>query len=180
MNLLGSHDTPRFRSVVQDDFDRHRIGVGMLMTFPGIPSIFQGDEFGMRAEHSHGTRAPIPWRDHDPKAFDLYQQFVALRNQHRVLRHGGFRWVATADDVLSYLREDLSESILIRAQRDLSSGTGAERRSIDQKMTDELAKDGFVTTAVRDLLAGVTGNLEDVLRANEGIAVVQLTRRSNP
>jgi len=40
MTLLDSHDTARFRNVVGRDQTRHLVGMGLLLTYPGVPSIF--------------------------------------------------------------------------------------------------------------------------------------------
>ncbi|HEX9999885.1 MAG TPA: alpha-amylase family glycosyl hydrolase, partial [Actinoplanes sp.] len=44
--LLGSHDTARIRSVV-GDAARQEVAAGLLMTLPGTPMIFAGDEIGL-------------------------------------------------------------------------------------------------------------------------------------
>ena len=44
-SLLGSHDTARIRSVVGQE--RHHVAAGLLMTLPGTPMIFAGDEVGL-------------------------------------------------------------------------------------------------------------------------------------
>src|SRR4029079_11904743 len=47
MNLLDSHDTPRFLSVVSGDTMSLRLAMLILMTLPGAPTIYYGDEIGM-------------------------------------------------------------------------------------------------------------------------------------
>jgi len=46
MNLLDSHDMPRFLSLAKGDESALRLAVLFQMTYPGTPSIYYGDEVG--------------------------------------------------------------------------------------------------------------------------------------
>lgn len=46
-NLLGSHDTPRVRTIVEGDEALQRLAVTLLLTFPGVPGLYYGDEIGL-------------------------------------------------------------------------------------------------------------------------------------
>jgi alpha-glucosidase len=66
MNLLDSHDTARMRNIVGGDRDRHIAAMTLLLTYPGVPSIYQGDEIGiegawvkMLANQCHGRHAIV-------------------------------------------------------------------------------------------------------------------------
>jgi alpha-glucosidase len=118
LNLLGSHDTPRWRTVAGSR-ERAIAGAGMLLTFPGIPSIFAGDEVGVEGVDSEDARRPMPW---DRGRWDLptwtaYRALISLRRSRRALRHGGFRWAHVDDDVLVYLRETRAERLLVQISR---------------------------------------------------------------
>jgi alpha-glucosidase len=128
-NQLGSHDTPRFRSVVGGDQQRHLVGLGLLATMPGNPMIFQGDEMGMTGEHTHLSRAPLPWDtlgSQDPSTLDAYRQFLAMRHSSSALRTGGFQWVAADEDTLAYIREDSGQRLLCIASRGNQNGRSAD------------------------------------------------------
>ena len=117
--LLGSHDSARIRSVV-GDAARHEVAAGLLMTLPGIPMIFAGDELGLRGENGEASRTPMPW--HAPKTwdtatFDRYRTLVALRRTEPALRHGGLRWAHVDADTLVFLRETATEALLVLARR---------------------------------------------------------------
>jgi alpha-glucosidase len=120
LNQLGSHDTPRFRSVVGGDRDRHLVGLGLLTTMPGNAMVFQGDEFAMVGDHTHLARSPLPWDrpdQQDGPTMAAYQQLLGLRRHSTALRTGGFRWVAAEENMLAYLRDDGNERILCLATR---------------------------------------------------------------
>ncbi len=120
LSLLTSHDTRRFRTVVGGRRELHEVGVGLMVAMPGIPIVFQGDEFGMTADHMHTVRSPIRWDA--PETWDLatlefYRELFRLRAEHRALRHGGFRWASVGHDHLSWLRETHNERLLCLATR---------------------------------------------------------------
>ena len=116
-NLLGSHDTTRFRSVCASA-DRQRAGAGLLFTFPGVPMVFAGDELGVTGVDGDGARQPMPWAEPpDPGMLESYRQLGALRRGARALRHGGLRWVHASDDAIVYLRESRGQRLLVHVSR---------------------------------------------------------------
>jgi alpha-glucosidase len=118
LTLLDSHDTPRFRSMAGRD--RHHVGVALLMTLPGLPMIFAGDEVGVDgAVHSEDGRRPFPWDEAnwDRATLKLYRTLIALRREHPALRSGGLRWLHCAEDFVLYERALPDETLLIQASR---------------------------------------------------------------
>ncbi len=123
-NLLGSHDTPRIRTVTGDDA-LVRVGAALLMTYPGTPMIFAGDEIGLTGSDGEESRTPFPWnrqQSWNDTTLAAYRELVALRNAQPALRRGGLRWVLTADDAIGYLRETADQRLLIVAARAPWSG----------------------------------------------------------
>jgi alpha-glucosidase len=117
--LLGSHDSARIRSVVGDAV-RQEVAVGLLMTMPGIPMVFAGDELGLRGENGEGSRTPMPWhapQTWDHATFDRYRALIALRRAEPALRHGGLRWMYVDADTLVFLRETPADALLVLARR---------------------------------------------------------------
>lgn len=117
MNALDTHDTPRFATRALPGVIP--VAVGLSMTLPGIPVVFAGAEFGLTGIDGEHSRTPIPWQAVDAAAerIDLYAALIALRRAHPALNTGGMRWLHVGDDVLVYVREDATESILIVAAR---------------------------------------------------------------
>jgi alpha-glucosidase len=116
-NLLGSHDTSRFRSVC-GDADRHVAGAGLLFGLPGVPMVFAGDELGLEGVGGDGARRPMPWgREPDPDVLTAYRQLGATRRSSSALRRGGLRWVHAGDDVLVFLRESCDQRMLVQVAR---------------------------------------------------------------
>jgi cyclomaltodextrinase len=60
LNLLSSHDTPRFRTVVGGDTAAVRLGMLLQMTLPGAPCVYYGDEIGMEGGNDPDCRRAFP------------------------------------------------------------------------------------------------------------------------
>ena len=120
MLLLDSHDTARFRSVTGGDRSRHIAGATMLLTYPGVPSIFAGDEIGLEGEWGEDSRRTIDW-DHpkkwDQELFSEFKKLIAVRKNSDALTTGGLRWVDVKPNSIAYLRESEKESVLVFVAR---------------------------------------------------------------
>ena len=118
MTLLDSHDTPRFSTVARSP-QHQRVGVGLLLTSPGVPMVFAGDEVGVGGSTSDSGRKPFPWDeatwDHDLLA--TYRQLIALRRSTVALRRGSMRFVAASDEAIAFVRETADETVLVHASR---------------------------------------------------------------
>lgn len=120
MLLLNSHDTARFRNVVGGDAKRHLAGMGLLLTYPGVPSIFAGDEIGLRGAWGEDARRTIDWVDRskwDKDFFAQVKKLVAIRRSSEALAFGGLRWVQVKDNYVAYLRESKKEILLVVVAR---------------------------------------------------------------
>ena len=118
-NLLGSHDTPRARSLTKGNDALHRLAVTLLLTFPGVPGLYYGDEIGLLEHPQLKSRACMEW---DQRAWDhsllaFHRDLVALRRRSPVLQRGGFQVLAAEPDTLVYQREGKGSCILVVAHR---------------------------------------------------------------
>lgn len=90
MNLLSSHDTPRFVNVCKGNHDLARLAAVVQLTWAGSPSIYYGEEVGMEGEHDPLNRAGMEWSKVGPnnKTLNLYKKLIATRNASQALRVG--------------------------------------------------------------------------------------------
>jgi cyclomaltodextrinase len=92
LNLLDSHDMPRFLTLVGGDKAALKLATLFQMTFPGAPCVYYGDEIGMEGRHDPDCRRAFPWDearwDHDLLAF--FRRAIALRHAHPALRRGRY------------------------------------------------------------------------------------------
>ncbi len=114
-NLLSSHDEPRFLTVVDGQEDRLRLATLFQMTYPGAPSIYYGDEIGLKGGPDPDSRRAFPW---DEARWDLdllhdFRRYVALRHAHPVLRHGAYLPLLAEDHLYAFARQDEQETMVV-------------------------------------------------------------------
>jgi alpha-glucosidase len=122
-NILGSHDSPRIRTITGSAALQHLAAV-LQFTLPGVPMIFAGDELGLEGVDGEDSRRTMPWDE--PVALRtrtraVYAELAAVRRAHVALRHGSLRWVQVEADQVAYLREHPEGTVLVQLARDGSA-----------------------------------------------------------
>jgi alpha-glucosidase len=116
-NILGSHDTPRIRTVT-GSVDAHHAAIALQFTLPGVPMVFAGDEVGLEGNDGEGSRRTIDWsRPLPSRTTQTYRHYAQLRRTHAALRRGSLRWVHLDDDVVAFLREHPEGDVLVAVSR---------------------------------------------------------------
>jgi glycosidase len=118
MNLVDSHDTVRYATVLNGDRARHKLTALFAMTYVGAPHIYYGGEIGLEGGKDPDCRRPFPWDDweKDPARVELHDYFkraIALRKAHLALRTGSFRTVHADGMQFAYVRESDDERLLV-------------------------------------------------------------------
>lgn len=106
LNLLDSHDTTRFLTAVRGDAARMALAVTLLFTYPGVPSIYYGDEIGLVGGRDPDCRRCFDW-DRERWNAGLhahYRRLIAWRKARPELRHGAYQTLAVGDDALVFAR----------------------------------------------------------------------------
>ncbi|HEY9616773.1 MAG TPA: alpha-amylase family glycosyl hydrolase [Microcoleaceae cyanobacterium] len=96
VNYLTSHDRDRTLKALGDRgifddaaFQRAKLGAAILMTAPGIPMIWMGEEFGMYTPSTPNQPHALEWEllknDLNRDLLNYYKQLIALRKQHPAL-----------------------------------------------------------------------------------------------
>ncbi|HUI63686.1 MAG TPA: glycoside hydrolase family 13 protein [Bacteroidota bacterium] len=133
LNLLDSHDTPRFLTLARGDQSALRLAVLFSFTYPGAPCIYYGDEIGLEGRQDPDCRRTFPWDEGrwNVELHDYYKRCVELRKRHPALRRGSFRVVHSADDVYAFERALGDTRIVVavnvsRQTRRVALGIGGE------------------------------------------------------
>ncbi len=124
MNLLGSHDTARLRSVLgsgvdgegmspqvradfhldaaQRDWGRRlqRLAAAIQFTLPGMPAVYYGDEEGMEGLRDPFCRAPYRQAEEGDSLRDFYAELAARRAESKALRQGDAAFGSYANTLL--------------------------------------------------------------------------------
>lgn len=106
LNLMDSHDMPRFLSMVSENVDAFRLATLFQMTYPGAPCIYYGNEIGMAGGRDPENREPFPW-DESRWNQDLrkaFQTYAHIRLENPVLRTGEFVPLFGEDRYIAFLR----------------------------------------------------------------------------
>ena len=91
-----------------------------MMTTPGVPMIFAGDELGLEGAWGEDARRTMPWDDRDAWDDELLESYRALaRCAVRATRsHAAASATCTSPtDAVAYLRETRGERLLCLAAR---------------------------------------------------------------
>ncbi len=126
MNLLGSHDTARLRTVLGSGTDgsgmtrdaqagfaltpeqdalgraRQRLCAAVQFALPGMPCVYYGDEEGMQGLQDPFCRAP--YRRTEGELRELYADLARARRESGILRRGDAAFACAGGDVLLILR----------------------------------------------------------------------------
>lgn len=115
LNLLDSHDTPRFLTCVGNDKASLKLAWQFIFTFPGAPCIYYGDEVGMDGSHDPDCRKSFPWDESkwDHELRDYVNACITLRKAHPALRTGGYNKVYMADGVFAFKRTTANEVLVV-------------------------------------------------------------------
>ena len=115
MNLLDSHDVPRFLSKCGGNVAKLKLALLFMMTFIGIPSIFYGDEAGIDGTAEADYRRPMVWENQPEKGelFCFLKKLIAIRKQHSALVCGDFQTVSVNDGVYAFSRSAETEKLLV-------------------------------------------------------------------
>lgn len=90
-NLVGSHDTERVATTANNRHDVLRLLFAFLLSYPGTPCIYYGDEIGLTGGPDPGCRPCMPWEE-DIQAHELFQfmkKMIQLRSRYSLLRNEG-------------------------------------------------------------------------------------------
>lgn len=114
LNLLDSHDTARFSTLVGEDASTIELTTLLLMTAPGAPSIYYGDEVGLPGSMDPDCRRTFPEKaDWNTQVLDYHKQLIAIRLQYQALRTGNFQILGADENIYVFARILPQEVIIV-------------------------------------------------------------------
>lgn len=124
LNLIGSHDTPRALTVLCEDRQAVRMAFLLLLTFPGAPCIYYGDELGLAGGHDPYCRGTIPWDgaegdspEWDRALRDYVRTLARVRHENPALRRGDFRVLHAEGDLVVFARQEGRNRVVVTLNR---------------------------------------------------------------
>ena len=96
VNLIGSHDTPRFLTLAGGQLWRLRLALLLLFAYPGIAQVYYGDEVAMEGGDDPDCRRPMDWAPgpEGQAVRELVRALGRARRRHPALRVGRLRLAA--------------------------------------------------------------------------------------
>ncbi|MBX3096669.1 MAG: alpha-glucosidase C-terminal domain-containing protein [Fimbriimonadaceae bacterium] len=187
MNLLSSHDTPRFLTLCEGDRKLALLGAILQFTWVGAPSIYYGEELGMEGGRDPDNRRGMAWNlaTQDNPTLRAYKALTQMRSAIPALRRGNptGTFADDAKRVMAFRRaEGGSKAIVIINRSDSTQQTSVDLfesgRWLDVWNNQQLQSDGnSVVVTVPPLDAAVFVPLSrDALELRDRLA----TRVSTP
>jgi glycosidase len=188
-NIIDSHDKVRFMAYADGDvppggagadeigwnnpprvdndlsYEKLKLYFAYLLTIPGIPVIYYGDEFGMTGSSDPDNRRMMRFgsqlSSREAKTLEDVRKIIRLRKEHSALRYGDFQTLQADKNIYSFIRSDLGERILVVLNKN----------TLPRKADFEFPPFYNLTTAV-DL---ITGELEKIKRNKLSVSIEPLS-----
>ena len=114
LNLLASHDTARLLTIARGDKASVELATLLLLTFPGAPSIYYGDEVGLPGALDPDSRRGFPLEAQwELDVLDYHKQLIALRHKYAALRTGSYHILFAEGAVYVFARILGDEEIVV-------------------------------------------------------------------
>jgi cyclomaltodextrinase / maltogenic alpha-amylase / neopullulanase len=120
-NFVDNHDVSRAASILKERAHLYPL-YALLMTMPGVPSIYYGSEWGVAGCKIRGTDAPLrPALDPidaartspHPELCLVIAKLIAMRRRHQALRRGDYLELHVAHEQFAFMRREATESIVV-------------------------------------------------------------------
>jgi glycosidase len=170
-NIMDSHDKIRYMAYADGDlaindgsageaawnnppkvddpksYDKLKLHLAYLLTIPGIPIIYYGDEIGMTGAADPDNRRMMRFGDElnefEKQTLEDVSNLIHIRKEHPALRYGDFLTLQADGNIYSYLRSDMNERILTIINK-----------SPNNQNLDYTLPEMYKTNTVRDLISG--------------------------
>jgi glycosidase len=139
-NIMDSHDKIRYMAYADSDlvindprateiawndppyvkhpqsYEKVKLYLAYLLTIPGIPIIYYGDEIGMDGAADPDNRRMMRFGDkinqYEKQTLKDVSKLIHIRKDHPALRYGDFLTLQADENIYAYLRSDMNERIL--------------------------------------------------------------------
>lgn len=96
-NNLGTHDTERILTLLQQDKNKLGLAFGLMFMMPGIPCIYYGDEAGSLGGKDPENRRFYPWGKEDQDLQASVREWTETRRHSTPLKEGDLQLFYTEE-----------------------------------------------------------------------------------
>lgn len=161
---LGSHDTERLLTLLNDDVSKVKMAFAFQFAYPGAPAIYYGDEIGLQGGKDPDCRRAFPWnRDNgDEEIRGWVKQLISLRKRNACLRRGEYQRIFLDKERCTYaFARTLGDDVVL-----VALNASDARRHVKLSVSTLGWKDGRI---VKDVLA----NQEYIVSGDELVLTLQ-------
>jgi glycosidase len=174
LTFFDNHDISRGLFVANNDIEKYKIALTILLTTRGIPKIFYGSEIGIVGENNHGTiRSPFPGgfendslnvflscdrTEYQNDIFNFTQNLLEIRKNHKSLSQGKLTHFYPFDSLYVYFRETDAESTMI-----IVNGSDKESEVDFNKYKETLVKTLKVENIKTNEMTDITQNKKIII-----------------
>ncbi len=147
-NIMDSHDKIRYMAYADGDlaindgrageigwtnppqvdnpksYDKLKLHLAYILTIPGVPIIYYGDEIGMTGAADPDNRRMMRFGDQlneiEKQTMEDVSKLIHIRKDHPALRYGDFLTLQADENIYAYLRSDMNERILVIVNKNSS------------------------------------------------------------
>jgi glycosidase len=166
--FLDNHDVSRFYSVINEDLDLFKMGIGFLLTSRGIPMMYYGTENLMKnfANPDGKVRENfIPLPTHAITAYEFIKTLANYRKNNAVLQSGKLKQFVPEDGIYVYCRYNNEKTIMV------IMNTNKEAKKLSLQRFSEMFK-GF--TEGNDIITNEIISLSEIVVKAKNIQILEL------
>ena len=186
---LGSHDSPRYLSRIQNDgtqynqweeqarpttpssesYQSAKQGVAWLLTTPGAPMLYMGDEFGQHGGADPDNRRMLDFNLNDGQQdlMNFTSQIANLRLENEALRRGVYSTYHVESEMVAYEMTTAEQSLLIVLNR---GGANQIQTVYDEVIFGDSTMSGTTLSVLADsvTILAHSGNQAEENQTNSG------------
>ncbi|MEZ0374181.1 MAG: alpha-amylase family glycosyl hydrolase [Candidatus Sericytochromatia bacterium] len=130
-NFADNHDVNRIASLLKRSSHLYPLHI-LLLTLPGIPSLYYGSEAGFEGKRLRWSDRPLrPFLPHpralqDSRHRDLLpvvKTLAGIRHQHPLLRSGSYRTLHAEKQLLVFARRQANQEMVVAVNMGKEAGT---------------------------------------------------------
>ncbi len=169
MTFLDNHDENRFFSMIKEDMNRYKQGIGFLLTTRGTPSLYYGTEILMKNYKDPSdaeVRRDFPggWKedaqnkflskdrtDKENEAFDFVNKLAQYRKTSTPLQTGKLTQYLPINSIYVYFRHNDQGAVMVIMSQNEKEETLTTKRFADNLRTFTKGKNVLTGAVISDL-----------------------------
>lgn len=186
MTFLDNHDMDRFYSVIGEDFNKYKLGVGFLLTTRGVPHLYYGTE-NLTKNFKNPSDAEVRkdfeggWADDkvnkflasgrtekENQAFDFVKKLANYRKTSEAITDGKLTQFLPQDGIYVYFRYTNNQTVMV-----IMSQSKDDKNLDTQRFVERMS--GF--TSAKNIMADSTvGDLKSLKIPAMSITILELQK----